>query len=162
MTEPEPKSLYSTVTETISSLAELYQAALEAIRATLAHETAANDVGEDQSCQNAKERLRLARQAMIDIGYFTEDEVGDDVAPRIWEYNIHVKREIKHANHQQEMAEKRADDLATKLAQERDRVDRVRTALDNTYQIATTRGPYVSLDVIDKALEVVKDPEATL
>jgi hypothetical protein len=31
------------------------------------------------------ERLRLARRAVIDPGYFTENEVGDDVAPRISE-----------------------------------------------------------------------------
>jgi len=31
------------------------------------------------------ERLRLARATVIDAGYFTADEVGDDVAPRIAE-----------------------------------------------------------------------------
>lgn len=31
------------------------------------------------------ERLRLARQTVIDAGYFTADEVGEDVAPRISE-----------------------------------------------------------------------------
>lgn len=35
--------------------------------------------------QNAKERIRLAKIALIDTGYFKEDEVGDDIAPRILE-----------------------------------------------------------------------------
>lgn len=156
------KPLYSTVSETISSLSEMANAAFEAVRATLAHETATETpptpTPDDQSCQNAKERLRLARQAMVDIGYFTEHEVGDDVAPRIWEYNIHVKRQIKHEKHQRKAAEKRADDLTSKLAQERARVDRVRSALDNTYQMSTSSGIYVPLNVLDEAL---KDPEPT-
>lgn len=33
----------------------------------------------------ADERLRLARQALVSTGYFTEDEVGPDIAPRIIE-----------------------------------------------------------------------------
>lgn len=34
---------------------------------------------------NAAERLLLAKKALVDTGYFTEDQVGDDVAPRITE-----------------------------------------------------------------------------
>lgn len=34
---------------------------------------------------NAEERLQLARGALVNTGYFTEDEVSDDVAPRITE-----------------------------------------------------------------------------
>jgi hypothetical protein len=33
----------------------------------------------------ARERLELARRALVATKYFTEDEVGDDVAPRITE-----------------------------------------------------------------------------
>ena len=35
--------------------------------------------------QNAEDRLALARHALLADGYFTEDQVGDDVAPRITE-----------------------------------------------------------------------------
>ncbi|MFJ1667370.1 hypothetical protein ACIOK4_13475 [Streptomyces bottropensis] len=34
---------------------------------------------------NAEERLRLAREALARDGYFTADEIGDDIAPRITE-----------------------------------------------------------------------------
>lgn len=37
----------------------------------------------------AEERLRLAREALIATGYFTADQVGDDVAPRIIELASH-------------------------------------------------------------------------
>lgn len=33
----------------------------------------------------AEERLRRAREALVATGYFTADQVGDDVAPRITE-----------------------------------------------------------------------------
>jgi hypothetical protein len=33
----------------------------------------------------AEERLRLAREALLADGYFTPDQVGDDIAPRITE-----------------------------------------------------------------------------
>jgi hypothetical protein len=32
-------------------------------------------------------RIELARQALIDTGYFTADEVGPDIAPRITEFH---------------------------------------------------------------------------
>lgn len=32
-----------------------------------------------------RQRLELAKQAVISVGYFVPDEVGDDVAPRILE-----------------------------------------------------------------------------
>lgn len=35
--------------------------------------------------RQAEERLQLARWALIQTGYFTPDQVGDDVAPRITE-----------------------------------------------------------------------------
>ena len=35
--------------------------------------------------QNAEERIALARHALLADGYFTEDQVGDDIAPRIIE-----------------------------------------------------------------------------
>jgi hypothetical protein len=35
--------------------------------------------------QNAEERIALARHALLDDGYFTDDQVGDDIAPRITE-----------------------------------------------------------------------------
>ena len=36
--------------------------------------------------ENMRTRLALARQVLIDEGYFTEDEVGDDIAPRMIEW----------------------------------------------------------------------------
>lgn len=38
-----------------------------------------------RQAENDAERLRLAREALIGTGYFTPDEVGPDVAPRITE-----------------------------------------------------------------------------
>lgn len=38
---------------------------------------------------NAHARLRLAREALIEDGYFTADEVGEDIAPRIVEWLTH-------------------------------------------------------------------------
>jgi hypothetical protein len=52
--------------ETIEALKELLTAALD-------------------RADNAEERLALARGALIETGYFTEDEVGDDIAARITE-----------------------------------------------------------------------------
>lgn len=43
---------------------------------------------------NATERLRLARQAIINDGYFTEDQVGPDIAPRITELIAHYRRQL--------------------------------------------------------------------
>lgn len=37
----------------------------------------------------AEERLRRSREALVATGYFTPDQVGDDVAPRITELNSH-------------------------------------------------------------------------
>lgn len=36
--------------------------------------------------QAAEERLNLARQVLVEDGYFTEDQVGDDLAPRLIEW----------------------------------------------------------------------------
>lgn len=43
----------------------------------------------DQSAFLAEERLRHAREALVRTGYFTADQVGDDVAPRIIELASH-------------------------------------------------------------------------
>jgi hypothetical protein len=49
----------------------------------------------------AVERLRLARQALVETGYFREAEVGDDVAPRIIELasalDLDVERPLRAA-----------------------------------------------------------------
>lgn len=42
---------------------------------------------------NAEARLELARQALIGTGYFTADQVGDDIAPRITELVSHYTTE---------------------------------------------------------------------
>src|SRR5882724_2544419 len=34
------------------------------------------------------ERLDAAKRALVDTGYFTEDQVGDDIAPRIIELRV--------------------------------------------------------------------------
>lgn len=44
----------------------------------------------------AVDRIKLARQALIADGYFTADEVGDDVAPRIWELSSHLRHRIEN------------------------------------------------------------------
>jgi hypothetical protein len=41
---------------------------------------------------NARERLERARHALIEVGYFTADEVGDDIAPRITELVSHLRQ----------------------------------------------------------------------
>lgn len=43
----------------------------------------------------APERIRLARRALVADGYFAEDEVGDDVAPRISELSSHLRERIR-------------------------------------------------------------------
>lgn len=46
---------------------------------------------------NALERLRLAREALIRDGYFTADEVGPDIAPRIVEWLSHHRDRVAKA-----------------------------------------------------------------
>jgi hypothetical protein len=41
--------------------------------------------GERERLLAAEERVQLARQALLADGYFTEEQVGDDIAPRIIE-----------------------------------------------------------------------------
>jgi hypothetical protein len=48
--------------------------------------------------ENALERLRLAREALIRDGYFTADQVGPDVAPRIVEWLSHHRGLIETLN----------------------------------------------------------------
>lgn len=47
--------------------------------------------------ENALERLRLAREALIRDGYFTADEVGPDLAPRIVEWLAHHRQQLEQA-----------------------------------------------------------------
>lgn len=47
--------------------------------------------------ENALERLRLAREALIRDGYFSADEVGPDVAPRIVEWLSHHRQQLEQA-----------------------------------------------------------------
>lgn len=42
----------------------------------------------------ANERLQLAKTALVATGYFKEDEIGDDIAPRITELWSHAEEEI--------------------------------------------------------------------
>lgn len=44
----------------------------------------------------AVDRIELARQALIADGYFTADEVGDDIAPRISELSSHLRHRIEN------------------------------------------------------------------
>lgn len=46
---------------------------------------------------NASERIRLARTALTDTGYFAESEVSDDIAPRIIEMHAALTRDLDHA-----------------------------------------------------------------
>lgn len=48
----------------------------------------------EQELDNARRRLELARQALIADGYFTADEVGDDIAPRIGELASHLRAKL--------------------------------------------------------------------
>lgn len=43
--------------------------------------------------QPERERLDLAKRALIDTGYFTEDQVSDDIAPRIIEMHSALTRD---------------------------------------------------------------------
>lgn len=45
----------------------------------------------------ARARIALARQAFIADGYFTPDEVGDDIAPRITEWSVHHREQLADA-----------------------------------------------------------------
>jgi hypothetical protein len=56
-----------------------------------------------QKCQEpspAEKRLALARQAIIDVGYFKPGEVDDDVAPRIVEYASFMRQRLEVAHRQ--------------------------------------------------------------
>lgn len=46
---------------------------------------------------NAEERLRLAREALVRDGYFTADEIGDDIAPRLVEWLSHHRDRAEEA-----------------------------------------------------------------
>jgi len=35
--------------------------------------------------RDAVERIDKAKDSLVETGYFTADEVSDDIAPRIWE-----------------------------------------------------------------------------
>lgn len=48
--------------------------------------------------ENALERLRLAREALVRDGYFTADEVGPDIAPRIVEWLSHHRGLVEELN----------------------------------------------------------------
>ena len=48
--------------------------------------------------ENALERLRIAREALIRDGYFTADEVGPDIGPRIVEWLSHHRGLIEELN----------------------------------------------------------------
>lgn len=43
------------------------------------------DLDARQQLRDAEARLKLAREALVATGYFTPDQVGDDIAPRITE-----------------------------------------------------------------------------
>lgn len=44
--------------------------------------------------ENIRQRLALARQVLVDDGYFTDAEVGDDLAPRLVEWLAHHRGQI--------------------------------------------------------------------
>lgn len=45
-------------------------------------------------CENAEARLRLAKDVLVKDGYFREDEVNDDIAPRIGELCSHMRQRL--------------------------------------------------------------------
>ena len=57
-------------------------------------------------------RLRLAREALVATGYFSADQVGDDVAPRITEYASFMESALEQARANVVTAEEYNDVLA--------------------------------------------------
>jgi hypothetical protein len=47
--------------------------------------------------ENAKARLSIARDVLVKDGYFTADEVGDDIAPRLGEWLSHHRARTESA-----------------------------------------------------------------
>lgn len=59
--------------------------------AMLSPEAAGALVAEYNRLRNQEERLNMARQVLIEDGYFRPDEVGDDLAPRLIEWLSHKR-----------------------------------------------------------------------
>lgn len=86
---------------------------------------------------NATARLELAREALVATGYFTADQVGPDIAPRITEYAAAMSRKVDRLRRQRDKARKQRDrwmhpagpDLRAQRDEARDRLVRARTAL---------------------------------
>lgn len=57
---------------------------------------AAKPVSPHLRAENALARLDLCRQALIKDGYFTADEIGDDIAPRLVEWLSHHRQDIEN------------------------------------------------------------------
>lgn len=56
-----------------------------------------NDDSQYYQCSDDSTRLALARQALIDTGYFTPEQVGPDVAPRIIELHAALVSRLEEA-----------------------------------------------------------------
>lgn len=55
-------------------------------------EKAKTDFKNSQRLEAVEERLRVAAQALADDGYFTPEQIGEDIAPRIIEWSAHHRQ----------------------------------------------------------------------
>lgn len=72
-----------------------------------------------------EERLRLAKLALVETGYFTEAQVSDDVAPRIVELEAHRRRELAQARADVERLGRERDEAVEAMHILSDGIDQV-------------------------------------
>ena len=68
-------------------------------------------VAAEQRAELAEERLALARHALLKDGYFTADEIGDDIAPRVTEVLSEIRDRLGRAEAELASAQARIDRL---------------------------------------------------
>lgn len=67
--------------------------------------------------EHAHARLGLAREVLVDDGYFTDDEVGPDLAPRLVEWLVHHRGKADQAQREVMALRDRVGELADALAE---------------------------------------------
>lgn len=108
---------------------------------------------------NAEERLRLAREALARDGYFTADEIGDDIAPRLVEWLSHHRDRASEAETDLAWQQSVNSDLRVENQARGEKLARVRELRD-TWLVMTLEPGQVRrlLDEITHALDGPADP----
>ncbi|MEW2568390.1 hypothetical protein [Streptomyces sp. NPDC047070] len=65
--------------------------------------------------ENAHARLGLAREVLVDDGYFTDDQIGPDLAPRLTEWLTHHRGKVTQAQAEVDTLRTRVGELARAL-----------------------------------------------